>query len=485
MSSIQEIKGMPDEEKPFIKTCEIINSVLSSEKLLQHFKHNAIKIIAKEYNGLKKKPIMSTMGGAGTMRTELQMLWTENKGKFQEELLNLIENNNELTPIHLVSKDKWPLFYEIRKNHSISIENATEIGVHLNQELEEIEKAGDESGMFETMKEMMKQNANILLEIKSVKTEVMSNCAKKEDMSKLATLDQVEIKIQESEDRSKTEILELIENQQQNCSREETEKLISDAVDAKIASLNIGSPRTLTEEEIFAAASRDLIDMKRYRAEVLRNKKEGRLQLVLKNTPGVQTFRKRETQEVRCGYEIDFGTVEGLLGAKFEVIPQNKRTMSAGGNLIIQIIIISPYKRMLQRVHQLIRDNYDCKNTFLSLRTPEAYDVTKLLGRWRAAGIITDFENKSFGFLQILVNDGDQSKKETKEYKRTCSIYYVQNPESLFYLIPVTREKLRELADNEHFVTKHGIYKRPEEIQPAYDNKFVLRVSQFPLMPLQ
>ena len=33
-------------------------------------------------------------------------------------------------------------------------------------------------------------------------------------------------------------------------------------------------------------------------------------------------------------------------------------------------------------------------------------------------------------------------------------------------------EKLRELADNKHFVTKDRIYKRPEEFQPAFENRF-------------
>lgn len=487
MSSAKEIKAMPDEEKPFIKTAEIINSVLSSEKLLPAFKHTAIKIIAKEYNKLKGKPIMSTMGGAGTMRTELQMLWCENKNKFQEELLNLVENHNELKPIHMIAKDKWPLYYNLKPN-LISIDKPEVVGLNLNQELAEIENGGENGNemLDKMMKEMMKQSANILSVIESVKTEVTS-CAKREDLTQLATCEQLEAKIQESEKRSRAEFLDLLEKQPavtQTFTKEETMKMIAEAIESKFSTFHTGQTREVSQDEIFAAATRDMLEAKKYRAEVIRNKKEGRLQLVLKNTDEMKPFREQDIRTVRCGYELDFQVIEQLIGAKFEVIPQNKVSLSEKGNLILQILVIHPFKKMIQKIHSMVRDNYGCKNAFISIKTPEIYDMAKILSKWRVRKIIVDFENRSFGFLQLLVNDGDQSLIGTNEYKKTCSIFYVQNPESILRLNPVTREKLRILADNQHFIMENEIRKRPDELQTHFNGKFTLRISKHPITDL-
>lgn len=493
MSSIQEIKAMNDQDKPFKKMCEIMNSLLSSDKLSQCLKYSALKLITKDYNEMKGKPILSTMSAAVTMRNEVKMLWIENKGKFQVDLLKIIENHPDLTPISMITRDKWSLYYDVRGT-GFGLENADEIGTQLTQELNEIESLGgsfsqneasnnNNDKMLETIQEMMKAQTSILTEIKSVKTE-MTNCATKNDMSKLATITQVEIKIKESESRMKLETAEILESGGlQGISKDEALVMITAAIEAKFNQVSVD--KKLTADEIYAASIRDMLDMKRYRTAVFHNKQEGRLQLVLKNTDEIVTYRIRDTRAVRGGFEIDFGLVEKLIGAKFEVLPTNKLSQSSAGNLIVQIKIIHPFKKMVSFIHQLIRNNYECKNAFLKIRTPEAYDITKLLTKWKTQQVIVDFENKSYGHLQILVNDGEAAAVGTKEYLKTCSILYVHNPERLITISSVSREMLRTLADNKHFNVGNEIYKRPEELQSQFEKNFVIRVSKHQMPDLK
>ena len=492
--SIQTINGLPDKEKPFVDTRKIFNSICGEKNNnVQYLRHDALKLISKEYNQKKKKLILSTDNRAEMMRNEFKTFWGINKGNFQEEILEVINKTDALSPITMISKAKWQCYYDLQADHGISIENADDIGTSLSEDLKALEIQKDpNSELVATLTKMMaSQNENVLSEIKSVKSEV-SNCAKKGDLSGI--LDQVETKIDEKLEELEQGILaqtmQMIEDHQplNQLDKEETEKMISDAIDAKIQGMNLTNlVRAPTVEEILAAGMLDVLESRKYATAVGENKRQGLLRLTLRNNAGQNgeesTTLFRENANSNSGYDLDYAKIEQIIGAKFKPMGGKPR-VSRKQNLVLNIAITNCDRgKMLTFVHQLIRKNYHNKIVHLDLKTPAEYDIMSVLDAWKDKTLIVNYDVKSYGFLQITVNDGDINK-QGYEYNDSCSLLNPKNPASLLRIQPVTKLKLRNLATNKFFVMNNEVVARPAELQRHVDERSVIRVSKHPIVEI-
>ena len=487
--SVAAIHEMPDDQKPFVETRKILNSLCGKNNNIQFLRHEALKTIGKDYNTKKKRLILSTDTRAEMMRTEFKTFWGNDKGNFQDEILEIVKKNPTLSPTTIVARSKWQAYFELQTDHGISIENADDIGSSLADNLKELEIDRDpNSVLVATLTKMMaKQNENVLDEIKKVKSEV-SNCAKTQDLTGI--LEQVDEKLKDRLDTLEegilTQTMQMIEDHVplNQFSKDDAEKMIADAIDVKLASLNVENrTHAPTIDEILAGGLRDILAGRNYTAAVKENKARGMLRMTIKNRKNPaegedRVILYRENAKSKNGFDLDFSAIESSIGAKFRTLENNKPRVSRNQNLVVNITIFNcEYRKMIRFIHDLIRNNYHNKLVHLDIPTPTEFDISRVLESWVSNKIIVDFDNKSYGFIQILVNDGNVNKPAGREYNATCSILNPNNPLALLQLQPVTKLKLRNLATNKYFILNNEVVKRPEELQKLMNNKQIVRVS--------
>ena len=110
--------------------------------------------------------------------------------------------------------------------------------------------------------------------------------------------------------------------------------------------------------------------------------------------------------------------------------------------------------------------------------TPEEHDISTVLWEWMDQKLILNFETRDSGFLQVIVNDGEEDTEDEHSYKKSCSRIRVDNPMGLVSIIEPSLEKLRLIADSSHFVLNGVVTKKPTKM---INKNIKNRISTAPL----
>ena len=219
----------------------------------------------------------------------------------------------------------------------------------------------------------------------------------------------------------------------------------------------------------------------KFRNEIDTVKRDGFMKLVIIDDSLLTTDEDDPDTIVADKHQI-----ENLFGVKFNIVSSRRGYSNGRLYLVIQLTPDSPLTNKYNLVDRIV--NMRTTPTFkgrmmIEMHIPDYLRYDSLLNNWKDAQILWNFNHTKKGTLCLVLNDGDENKREQARanmrnfqlknaFENTCTKIFVPLPSELQNLIvnETTIEKLKLLGrDNgkgDHYIWKGKIRPIPKRKTP-------------------